>query len=382
MGIAINTFAGIMAAVNNGPDPALWLIVDTTKAGSAAKHFVLPCSGSGYNADVDWGDGGAHTTLTGTPGNVDHTYAADGTYTVKILELSLGGFPTIYFSNGGDKLKLMEINHWGTNKWITLEKSFFGCANLTITATDWATANTGSVTNFRYAWYNCSSMTSFPLLDVHSGTDFTTAWIGCSGLTAFPALNMGAGNDFTSTWQGCSGLTHFPAATVSAGTIFSSAWYLCSGLLDFPALDMSGAQNLEHAWHGCSSIVTFGAITLTDAATDLGSAWDSCSGMTSFPFIHTDKVVSFESAWYGCTGLNGYAFPTLNMRAITAGTDCFNGVTLQTAAYSNLIIDMALGVTNTVMFHGGGSHYNAGAVTAHNTLTVTRSWTITDGGTP
>jgi hypothetical protein len=71
------------------------------------------------------------------------------------------------------------------------------------------------------------------------------------------------------------------------------------------------------------------------------------------------------------------------MRAMTNGGHCFDGITLDTTAYSNLINDLGTYNTNaSVSFHGGDSHYNAGAVAAHATLTVTRSWTINDGGTP
>ena len=291
------------------PHPPFIIVVDTTKAGSASTHFVLPCYGANaYNADVDWGDGGAHTTLTGSPGNVDHTYSVSGTYTIKIVENSVGGFPTIRFSNGGDKLKLMQISQWGTNKWLTLSASFYGCANLTITATDSATANTGTVRTLYFAFSGCSALTIFPWMDFHSVVEIDTTWSGCP-IISFPALNL-------------------------------------------------------------------------PLATKLDSGWYSCTAMTSFGLVTLGSVLTARYAFFQCSGLNGYNFPTLNLRTITDGTGCFQLTTLSTASYSNLIIDMALGATNTVTFHGGGSHYNAGAVAAHNTLTVTRSWTITDGGTP
>ena len=120
------------------------IIVDTTKAGSGNTHFILPLDGSStYNFDVDWGDGGAVQTVT-TNTSIDHTMLGGaGTYTISITENVVGGFPHIYFNDSGDKLKLMQISQWGTNKWLSLERAFRGCSNLTITATDEATANTG-----------------------------------------------------------------------------------------------------------------------------------------------------------------------------------------------------------------------------------------------
>jgi hypothetical protein len=102
------------------------ITVDTTKEGSAADTFVLPTAEAGYNAYVDWGDGGAEQNITDTPGNVSHTYASQGTYQIKIR----GTFPRIYFNNGGDKLKIISINNWGNIIWSSMINAFYGCSNM------------------------------------------------------------------------------------------------------------------------------------------------------------------------------------------------------------------------------------------------------------
>ena len=168
----------IVIAFATASDPAFTLVVDTTKAGSASNQFVLPLNPSysaSYNCAVDWGDGtGAQTVINGTTGfpNISHTYASSGVYSVKITENVVGGFPAIYFNAGGDRLKLMQIANWGGVTWATMNSAFYGCSNLRITATDEATAKTGSVANFSYAWYSCIGLTSFPVLNTAAGTDF------------------------------------------------------------------------------------------------------------------------------------------------------------------------------------------------------------------
>ena len=76
-----------------------------------------------------------------------HTYAKAGTYTVKITENVIGGFPQVYFNGGYDCVKVMDLAQWGGNTWASLEAAFMGCANMTIGASDAATAVTGAVKN-------------------------------------------------------------------------------------------------------------------------------------------------------------------------------------------------------------------------------------------
>jgi hypothetical protein len=59
----------------------------------------------------------------------------------------------------------------------------------------------------------------------------------------------------------------------------------------------------------------------------------------------------------------------------------FLNSTINTTSYSQLINNIDSNNSNSnVNFHGGNSKYNAGAVTAHDSLTVTKNWSITDGG--
>ncbi|WP_221412723.1 BspA family leucine-rich repeat surface protein [Fulvivirga lutimaris] len=98
-------------------------------------QITIPTTGSGYFYDVDWGDGMSDTGVTG---NITHTYASAGTYTVSIS----GAFPRIYFNNGGffgddnDSEKILTIEQWGDIAWSSMARAFSGCLNLRINAAD------------------------------------------------------------------------------------------------------------------------------------------------------------------------------------------------------------------------------------------------------
>ncbi|MFZ1808692.1 MAG: BspA family leucine-rich repeat surface protein [Cyclobacteriaceae bacterium] len=120
-----------------------WVIVDagpqcnfittwkTDNPGTSGNNQItIPTDGtSTYNYDIVWGDG---MTDTGVTGDITHTYAAPGTYTVSIS----GAFPHIYFNNGGDKEKILTVEQWGDIAWNSMFHAFYGCTNLTSTASD------------------------------------------------------------------------------------------------------------------------------------------------------------------------------------------------------------------------------------------------------
>ena len=126
-------------------------------------------------------------------------------------------------------------------------------------------------TNFNYCWYDCMSLTSFPMLDLHNGTNFQSAWYNCNALTEFPAINTSNGSVFYMTWTFCSSLKEFPLINTAKGTNFDYTWGYCTSLTSFPQLDLSSGTNFSDAWRSCSNLTNlggFGAISADFSLSD------------------------------------------------------------------------------------------------------------------
>jgi len=227
-----------------GGDERFIITVKTDNAGtSATDKFTLPTTGTGYAYDIETSDG---QVITGLTSGTTITFPTAGTYDIFIS----GSFPQFYFNNTGDKLKLLDIKNFGIYALGSTSQAFafWGCSNMVISATD--VGYFGDVTNFSLAWYNCSSLTSFPLIDTSSGTNFSAAWLGCSSLTSFPLLDTISGTNFSFAWRFCSSLTSFPLIDTSSGTNFEFAWQGCGSLTNFPAnaFDSNIASNYTNAF--------------------------------------------------------------------------------------------------------------------------------------
>lgn len=108
--------------------------VKTDNAGvSGNNQFKLPLTDAiaGTGAIVQWGDGTQDVITSHLDLACTHTYPSDGTYEIKIY----GTLNAWRFNYGGDRLKMLNISNWGIFE-INTPQTFFGCENMTISATD------------------------------------------------------------------------------------------------------------------------------------------------------------------------------------------------------------------------------------------------------
>lgn len=97
---------------------------------SANETIRIAAAGSGYNFDIDWGDGTVERLATD---DVTHVYTAPGIHQVAIT----GSFPRInHLIHGESRAKLKSVEQWGEIFWDTMEHSFYLCTNMVVNATD------------------------------------------------------------------------------------------------------------------------------------------------------------------------------------------------------------------------------------------------------
>jgi len=341
--------------------------VTTWETTTPSETITLPLVSTGsYDFNVDWGDGSDDDITAYNQAEVTHTYATADTYTVTIS----GTIEGWRFNNAGDKTKIQTIESYGSLV-ITTDAAFYGCSNLTSTATD---APTISTTNLASTFRDC--------------TNFNGA-IGnwdVSGVTNMQGMFQSASsfNQAIGSWD-VSGVTTM-YLMFSAASSFNQdigSWnvstvgtlqQMLSGATSFNQ-DISGwnVANVTNMYQVFSNATSFNQ--------NLGS-WDVSSVTLMFGmFFNAD----------GMSAANLGAVKDWTITALTNATSfqasCTNS--MSTSDYDALLIAWE-GQTpnNNVTIHFNAATYTAGgAAEAARTLLTTAvgsggyGWTITDGGT-
>ncbi|HAA23590.1 MAG TPA: hypothetical protein DCP28_34275 [Cytophagales bacterium] len=169
-------FVGLCLSVSLAQAQTGFIITWNTENPGVSNNtsIVIPTNPSyGYNYDVDWDNDGVYDRRSAS-GTLSHDFGAPGIYTIRIR----GTFPHIYFANGGDKEKLIEVRQWGDIAWSSFEEAFHGCKNLTVTATD--APDLSGVTSLHAAFKECDLLnTGFNNWDVSTITDMSMVFQGC-----------------------------------------------------------------------------------------------------------------------------------------------------------------------------------------------------------
>ena len=191
----------------SAPDPDLVLVYDTSLA--AGEDVEIPLFGT-VNVSVDWGD--AQSDDYTTAGVKAHTYAAPGTYTVRISG-SLTGFGYQAATGTAARIaKLTQCTSFGDIGLTSLDGGFKGASNLTVapaslpsTVTNLASVFNGCSTfNYDIGGWNTASVTN--LTAAFAGCALFNKYIGGWNITSVTTmsslfLNAGSFNQNLSAWD-------------------------------------------------------------------------------------------------------------------------------------------------------------------------------------
>lgn len=283
-----------------GKSFAVGEFITTWRTTAPGESITIPTIGTGYNYDINWGDGNSSSSQTGS---ATHAYATAGVHTVTIS----GSFPRIYFNFGADATKILSIQQWGSQVWDTMANAFAGCTNLVINASD--APNLSSVTDMIYA-FRSTGLTTEDLsawdtsnVQLMLGTFQDTQFNGdistwdTSSVTNFSAMFYGntAFNNDISAWN-----------TSSATTMASMFAYDADFNQDISGWNVSSVTNMETMFYQATSF------------NQSLSNWDVSS------------VTNMNSMFEGATAFNGQLLwgadtgSVTNMQGMFTGAELFN----------------------------------------------------------
>lgn len=264
--------------------------------------------------DVDWGDGTAHDTLTGTSTTTvkwtpTHNYAAPGDYVIKLTVTGsmglLGSGAAIqgsgilrYNSPGNyinytyrDAVKRVEIGNGVTS---IGSSAFNYCGTLTsVTIPDGITSIGSNAFNC------CYSLTNVIIPDGATSID-NSAFSNCYSLASIIIPN-GVTSIGSGVFQYCGSLT---SVTIPDGvtSIGSNAFNCCYALASATIPDSITSIN-DYAFIGCASLIN---VVIPDGVTSIsGNAFGDCHSFTNVTI--PDSVTHIgDSVFSGCYGVAEY----------------------------------------------------------------------------
>lgn len=280
--------------------PATWDLTVVTTAVNQTYTIDIN-AGTTPSILIDWGDGYSETYTT--TGQKTRTYAASGTYTVKLSGSFSSGGNIRFGSNAADRARLKAT---GDVPFIpgllNFRETFSECTGLAGSIPANLFRYNPQITDqaFHYTFYGCTGITGSIPADLFryntnvSSSAFDRTFAGCTGLTGSIPADL------------------FRYNTKVSGTGFALAFATCPGLTGsipadlFRYCPLPGVFGFQGTFYNCTGLT--GAIPA-----DL------------FRYNVNVGTNAFRETFRGCTGLTGSIPDGLFRYNINAVTDAFYG---------------------------------------------------------
>ena len=345
---------------------------------SEGKTITLPLYGT-VNATVNWGDGNNNTYTV--EGLQEHTYAAEGTYTVSIS----GSLTHFGYGNAGSIPnidKLVRVTSFGNIGLTSLSNAFYGAVNL-IELPPQLPSTVGSLEsmlrqasdfNFDIGGWDVSNVSSmFNLFrDATSFNQNIGGWdVSNTGDMGYMFSGATAFNQDIGSWN--------VSKVYNMFCMFSGAE---SFNQDIGSWDVSKATMMSYMFRGANvfnqDISSWNVSGVYEMANMFSWTSNFNQDISSWD---VSRVINMTEMFSNAIAFN-QDIGSWDVGNVTKMTDMFKDVTLSTNNYNNILIGWAgQTVNNDINFNGGNSKYSPGeAADARAVLTGTYGWTIIDGG--
>ena len=345
---------------------------------SEGKTITLPLYGT-VNATVNWGDGNNNTYTV--EGLQEHTYAAEGTYTVSIS----GSLTHFGYGNAGSIPnidKLVRVTSFGNIGLTSLSNAFYGAVNL-IELPPQLPSTVGSLEsmlrqasdfNFDIGGWDVSNVSSmFNLFrDATSFNQNIGGWdVSNTGDMGYMFSGATAFNQDIGSWN--------VSKVYNMFCMFSGAK---SFNQDIGSWDVSKATIMSYMFRGANvfnqDISSWNVSGVYEMANMFSWTSNFNQDISSWD---VSRVINMTEMFSNAIAFN-QDIGSWDVGNVTKMTDMFKDVTLSTNNYNNILIGWAgQTVNNDINFNGGNSKYSPGeAADARAVLTGTYGWTIIDGG--
>lgn len=353
---------------------------------TGTNQISLPLVENGnYNFIVDWGDATTSTITSYTDAAKTHTYAAAGTYTVKIKG-TLEGFNFMKQTSNGDSPKLIDLNLWGPLKLGNDGGYFWQCGNLAITAEDLPSLET--TTNLDYAFAGCTLLSRIPNIERWDVSKVTSMRSMFGGATTFNqdlgAWNVSKVENMESMFSGAEAFNGYlnswdVSHVMNMSYMFSNAK---SFNQDLNSWNVSMVADMERMF--------------SDASSFNGNIVDWIPILISSRYMF-ENASSFNrniSSWFvtGCplfmSGMfnNAAAFNqnlgSWNVANAMDMADMLTGSALSTANYDAILNGWSAlpSLRSAIQFGAAPATYSSAGAAARALIISTYGWNITDGG--
>lgn len=302
---------------------------------TASTSITVPTTGGGYNYTATIAllstPNTIITTLNNVTGNaVFNNLEYNTDYVVKIS----GTFPRIYVNYGSERFKLRKVTQWGNGAWTNLNKAFYGCINMDITATD--VPNFSGVTDMAQMFQFCAVLNGPANIGSWNTANVTDMSNLFNGATVFNqninGWNTGLVTNMTNMFASASAFNQ-PIGNWDTGAVTGMSGMFTNAAAfnqDLPNWDTSSVTNMSYMFQGAAAfngnISSWNTVLVNDmrsmfqgaaafnqnigswntgSVTNMESMFRDTAAFNQGLDWNTSMVTTMGSMFYNATAFNG-----------------------------------------------------------------------------